>query len=52
MVFFFQKKRPTDYNPSSLWIVTVQYWLKTNPANAHRPLRAKDFLNVEDIDNF
>ena len=30
-------KRPTDYNPNAFWILTVQDWAKTSPANAVRP---------------
>ena len=49
-LFFFLKKRPTDYNPIS-WIVTVQEWPKTSPANTYSPLGTIDFSNVVDIDN-
>ena len=48
---FFFIKRPTDYNPNSFWIVTVQDWLKTSPANAFFPLGEIDFSKVVDIDN-
>ena len=47
----FSKKRPTDCNPNSFLIVTVQDWLKTRPANAHCPLGTIDFSNFVDIDN-
>ena len=50
-VDFFLKKRPTDYNPNFFWIVTVQDWYKTSPANAIRPLETLDFSNVIDLDN-
>ena len=43
--------RRTDCNPNSFWIVTVQDWLKTSPANAYCPLGTIDFLNIVDIDN-
>ena len=49
---FLLKKRPTDYNPNSFWIVTVQDWPKTSPANDYCPLKAIDFSKVADIDNF
>ena len=48
---FFKKKGATDCNPNSFWIVTVQDWPKTNPANAYCPLGAIDFSNIVDIDN-
>ena len=48
---FFQKKRPTDCNLNSFWIVTVQDWPKTSPANACCPLGTIDFSNIVDIDN-
>ena len=48
---FFQKKRPTDCNPKSFCMVTVQYWPKTSPANAYCPLGTIDFSNIVDIDN-
>ena len=53
-VFFLKKKRPTDCNPTSFWIVTVQDWPRTSPANALcplGPLGTIDFSNVVDIDN-
>ena len=40
---FQKEKRPTDYNANSFWIVTVQDWPKTSPANAFCPLGAVDF---------
>ena len=49
--FFFQKVRPTDYNPNSFWIVKVQDWPRTRPANAHCPLGAIDSSKFLDIDN-
>ena len=45
------KKGPTDCNPNSFWIVTVQDWPKTSPANANCPLETIDFSNIVDIDN-
>ena len=48
---FLKKKRPTGYNPNYFWVVTVQDWPKTSPANAYRPLVTIDFSNVVDIDN-
>ena len=48
---FFQKKRPTDCNPNSFWIVTVQVWPKTSPAIAYCPLGTIEFSNIVDIDN-
>ena len=50
MSFF--KKRPTDYNPNSFWIVTVQDWPKTSPAIAYCPLGTIDSSNFVYIDNF
>ena len=47
----FQKKRPTDCNPNYFWILTVQDWPKTSPANAYYPLGLIDFWNIVDIDN-
>ena len=44
-------KKPTDYNPNSFWIVTVQDWPKTSPTNTNCPLGTIDFSNVVDIDN-
>ena len=51
MVFLFKKKRPTDCNPNSFWIVTVQDWPKTSPANAYCTLGTIDFSNIVDLDN-
>ena len=48
---FFQKKRPTEFNPNSFWIVAVQDWPKTSPANAYCPLGTIDFSSVVDIDS-
>ena len=45
--FFLQK---TDYNPNYFWIVTVQDWYRTSPANADCPLGIFNFQNVLDID--
>ena len=47
----FSKKRPTDCNLKSFWIVTVQEWHKTSPVNAYCPLGTIDFSNIVDIDN-
>ena len=41
----------TDYNPNSFWIVTVQDWPKTRPANAYCPSGTIEFSNVVHIDN-
>ena len=49
--FFLKKITPTDYNPIFFWIVTVQEWPKTIPANTFCPLGTIDFSNVVDIDN-
>ena len=47
--FFFQK-RPTVYNPNYFWIIPVQDWSKTSPANAVCSLRELNYSNVIDID--
>ena len=47
----FSKKRPTDCNPNSFWIVAVQEWPKTSAANTYCPLGTIDFSNIVDIDN-
>ena len=47
----FDLKKPTDDNPNYFWIVTVQDWYKTSPANADCPLGLFNFWNVIDIDN-
>ena len=50
--YFFLKKKKTDWlQPDFFWIVTVQEWPKTSPANIYCPLGAIDFSNVVDIDN-
>ena len=46
---FFYKK-PTDDNPNYLWVVTVQDWHRTSPANAVFPSGIFNFCNVIDID--
>ena len=46
---FFYKK-PSDDNPSYFWIVTVQGWYRTSPANADCPSGIFIFWNVIDID--
>ena len=45
------KKRPTDYNLISFWILAVKDWSETRPINAYRPLGALNFSNVIDRDN-
>ena len=47
-IFFYRK--PTDDNRNYFWIVTVQDWYKTSPANADCPLGIFYFGNVIDID--
>ena len=47
--FFFHKK-PTDDNPIHFWIVTVQDWYRTSPANSDCPLEILNFWNIFDID--
>ena len=46
---FFFKKRPTDYNPNYFWIIPVQDWSKTTPANAVCPLGTLNYSNVANI---
>ena len=46
---FFNKK-PTDENPNYFWIVTVQDWHWTSPANVECPLGIFNFCNVINID--
>ena len=48
-IFFF-KKKPTDDNPNYFWIVTVQDWYRTSPANVDCPLGIFNFWNVIDLD--
>ena len=43
-------KKPTDDNPNYLWIVTVQDWYRTSPANAECPLGIFYFWIIIDID--
>ena len=43
-------KKPTDDNPNYFWIVTVQDWYTTSPANANRPVEMFNFWTVIDID--
>ena len=38
------------YHPIYFWIVTVQDWFRTSPANAVHPLRTLIFSSVTDID--
>ena len=45
--FFFKKL--TDDNPIYFWIVTVQDWYRTSPADADCPLGTFNFWNVIDI---
>ena len=47
--FFFIKK-PTDDNPNFFWIVMVQDWYRTSPANVDFQLWIFNFWNVIDID--
>ena len=49
-VFFF-KKKDRLITTRFFWIVTVQEWPKTIPANAYFPLGTTDFSNVVVIDN-
>ena len=49
-VYFF-KKKDRLITTRIFWIVTVQEWPKTNPANTYCPLGTTDFSNVVDIDN-
>ena len=35
----FLDEKPTDDNPNYFWIVTVQDWYKTSPANAGLSIR-------------
>ena len=46
----FLYKKSTDDNPKNFWIVTVQDWYKTSPANADYTLGMFNFSNVIDID--
>ena len=48
---FFLKKRPTNYNPNSFWIATIQDRSKISSANAIRPFGSFNFSNAIDIDN-
>ena len=43
-------KKPTDDNPNSFWIVTVQDWYRNCPANFDCPLGKFNFWNVIEID--
>ena len=47
----FFKKKDQLITTRFFWIVTVQEWLKTSPANTFCPLGTIDFSNVVDIDN-
>ena len=40
----------TIRNPNYFWIVTIQDWYKTSPANNDCPLRKFNLSNVIDID--
>ena len=42
-------KRPTGYNPSYFWIVTVHDWSKTSPDNVFCQLLTLNFSSVTDI---
>ena len=48
---FYEKKRPTDCNLNSFWILTVHDWPKTSPAKAYCPLGTIDFSNIKNTDN-
>ena len=48
LIFFI--KKPTVYNPNYFWIIPVQDWSKTSPANAVCSLRTLNYSNVIDID--
>ena len=48
---FFLKKDRLITTRFFFWILTVQEWPKTIPANAYCPLGTIDFSNVVDIDN-
>ena len=39
-----------DDNPNCFWIVTVQDWYRTSPANVDCPLGIFNFWNVIDLD--
>ena len=43
-------KRPTDNNPNHFWIVSIQDWSKTTPANVVCQLRKLNFSSIIDID--
>ena len=47
----FFKKKDRLISTRFFWIVTVQEWPKTIPANAYCPLGTIDFSNIVDIDN-
>ena len=47
--FFFVKKL-TDDNPNSFWIITVQDWYRTSPANVDCPLGIFNLWYVIDLD--
>ena len=42
-------KKPTDYNPNYFWIIPVQDWFKTSPANAICLLGTLNYSNVPNI---
>ena len=48
---FLKKKKDRLITNQFFWIVTVQEWPKTSPANTYCPLGTNDFSNVVDIDN-
>ena len=48
---FFLKKKDRLITTRFFWIVTVQEWPKTFPANTYCPLGTIDFWNVVDVDN-
>ena len=47
-IFFY--KKPTDDNSNYFWIVTVQDWYRTSPANVDCSFVIFIFWNVIDID--
>ena len=47
----FSIKRQTECNPNPFWIVTVQDFPKTSPANGYCAIGTIDFSNIVDIAN-
>ena len=50
MIDFFLNKKPTEENPKCFWILTVQDWYRTSPANVDCPLGLFNLWNFNDID--